>query len=115
MIKTQSADACSQICRMPPDVLEEFLATLAERSAEAGAKRALEMVGLGDKYALQDIAAVRELIKNYQSAKQTFWKTLFKSVGQIIAVVTLLGMLALCTTRPIADAAADAAVKLFKP
>ncbi|MGB4101081.1 MAG: DUF6127 family protein [Alphaproteobacteria bacterium] len=115
MIKTQSADACPQICRMPPDVLEEFLATLAERSAEAGAKKALEMVGLGDKYALQDIAAVRELIKNYQNAKRTFWKTLFKSVGQFFAVVTLLGMLALCSNRPIADAASEAAIKLFKP
>lgn len=73
---------------------EEEFGRHLEEAAEAGAKKALEAVGLDDKYAGEDTRDLRSLLRTWHTAKKTAFKTMVQNISNLLFIVLLLGMAA---------------------
>lgn len=69
-----------------PDTPPEY--DRLEQAAEAGARRALEKVGLHDEHAGRDIAEIRSLLEAWREAKTTVRGAVIKWVT--VAVLTII-------------------------
>jgi len=72
------------------DADEARFRALLEQAAEAGARRALESVGLHDEYAGKDIRDLRALIDDWRSVKRATTETIIKWI-----TLGILGFMAL--------------------
>lgn len=82
---------------IPAGLSAEQFAWLLERAAEAGARRALERLGLHDDAAGRDVRELRDLLEAWRFTRRTAWR----------ALVQIL------TTAILAALAAGAALKLW--
>jgi hypothetical protein len=69
----------------PPEQLQALL----DQAAEAGARRALDRIGLHDEDAPHDLRELRGLLEAWRDAKRTATQMIVRSV-----VVALLGLMA---------------------
>jgi hypothetical protein len=65
---------------IPPRALmdEHSLRDVVERAAEAGARRALEQLGLHDANAASDVRELRGLLQSCRDARSTMWQTIVR-------------------------------------
>ena len=68
------------------------LRALVEESSQAGARRALASLGLGDERARRDMDELRELLSAWRDAKRTAWRAVVTWVVRIALAVLLAGM-----------------------
>jgi uncharacterized protein (DUF849 family) len=71
-----------------PDHLEQLL----ERAAEAGAKRALDHVGLHDENAADDVRELRDTLEAWRSAKSAALKTVVQMLTKGLMLAMLAGL-----------------------
>lgn len=69
------------------DKLQEMLAN----AAEAGAKRALERLGLHDEHAAKDVQDMRGLLEAWRDVRRTAWQTFVQSCVKGLLLVIVLG------------------------
>jgi hypothetical protein len=65
---------------------------LVEESSQAGARRALESLGLGDERARRDMDQLRELLSAWRDAKRTAWRAMVTWLVRIALAVLLIGI-----------------------
>lgn len=70
------------------------LRAIAEEAGEAGARRALERLGLGDAQAGKDMAELRELLAAWRDAKKSAVKAVFDWAVRILLAGLLAGLAA---------------------
>ena len=68
------------------------LRALVEEASEAGAERALNVLGLNDATAGRDMTELRELLQAWRDAKKTAWKEVVTWAIRILLAVLVLGM-----------------------
>ena len=66
------------------DITHEQLEEMLQRAAEAGAKLALERVGLHDEDAGHDVQDLRELLRSWRSARKSIWDAAIRSLTTMI-------------------------------
>lgn len=74
------------------DIDDALLDTLLERAAEAGAKKALEKIGLHDEGAGTDVRELRGLLETWRSAKSTVGATIAKVVTTAVLTALAAGV-----------------------
>jgi hypothetical protein len=67
---------------------EERLASLIDKAAERGAKRALESVGLHDDDAVNDVRDLRNLLDSFRQVK----RGAMQQVGRMVTLAILAAM-----------------------
>lgn len=67
------------------------LQQLIESAAEAGAKRALEKVGLHDEHAGADVRELRGLLETWRDTKKTVAQTIARTITTAILGALALG------------------------
>ena len=72
-------------------ISEEKLEELLANAAEAGAKRALERLGLHDEDAAKDVHEMRSLLEAWRDVRRTAWHTLIQSCVKGLLLVIVLG------------------------
>ena len=71
---------------------KEEMASLIERSAELGAKKALRDIGFSDdKDLLADVSELRSLLDSWRSAKRTVGKTIVQALTTIFLAMLMAG------------------------
>ena len=65
---------------------------LVEEASDAGAKRALEALGLGDGKARRDMDELRELLQAWRDAKKSAWQAAVSWAVRILLALLVLGM-----------------------
>ena len=68
------------------------LRALVEESSQAGARRALALLGLDDERARRDMDELRELLSAWRDAKRTAWRAVVNWLVRIALAVLLAGM-----------------------
>ena len=53
---------------------------MLERAADAGAKRALERIGLHDEAAVQDVRSIRQMLQDWRAVRKTVLETITRAV-----------------------------------
>lgn len=74
------------------DLDDDMLALLMDRAAEAGAKRALEKIGLHDENAGNDVRELRGLLESWRGAKATVGQTITRTITTAILAALAIGM-----------------------
>lgn len=74
------------------DIDDEMLALMMDRAAEAGAKRALEKIGLHDEGAVDDVRELRGLIESWRETKKTVTATIAKIITTAILAALATGI-----------------------
>lgn len=74
------------------DIDDEMLALMLDRAAEAGAKRALEKIGLHDEGAVDDVRELRGLLENWRETKKTVTATIAKIITTAILAALATGI-----------------------
>lgn len=74
------------------DIDDEMLALMLDRAAEAGAKRALEKIGLHDDSAVDDVRELRGLLENWRETKKTVTATVAKIITTAILAALATGI-----------------------
>lgn len=74
------------------DIDDEMLALMLDRAAEAGAKRALEKIGLHDEGAVDDVRELRGLLENWRETKKTVTATVAKIITTAILAALATGI-----------------------
>lgn len=74
------------------DIDDDMLALLMDRAAEAGAKRALEKIGLHDSEAGKDVRELRGLLDSWRSARATVGHTIAKVITTAILAALAAGV-----------------------
>jgi hypothetical protein len=72
---------------------QEQFEALLECSAERGANKALDRIGLGGKEAAGDIRDLRDLIAAVRSARSTIFQTIVRSMTMAAVAIMLMGFL----------------------
>ena len=62
-----------------------------DKAAEKGAEKALDKIGLSDKYAGEDIRNLRGLLKTFKMVEKTFWQTVVKVGTTALLACFVLG------------------------
>ena len=71
---------------------KEEMASLIEKSAELGAKKALRDIGLSeDKDLLTDVSELRSLLDSWRSAKRTVGKTIVQALTTLFLAALMAG------------------------
>jgi hypothetical protein len=65
---------------------------MVEESSQAGAKRALGELGLGDERARRDMDELRELLGAWRDAKKTAWRAVVTWMVRIALAALLVGL-----------------------
>jgi len=65
---------------------------LVEESSQAGARRALESLGLDDERARRDMDELRELLSAWRDAKRTAWRAVVTWLVRLLLAMVLIGM-----------------------
>ena len=65
---------------------------LVEESSQAGARRALESLGLDDERARRDMDELRELLSAWRDAKRTAWRAVVTWLVRIALAMLLIGI-----------------------
>ncbi len=68
------------------------LRALAEEASEAGAERALGVLGLTGPGARRDMDELRELLQAWRDAKRSAWQAVVTWVVRIVLAALLVGM-----------------------
>ena len=68
------------------------LRALVEESSQAGARRALGVLGLDDEKARRDMDELRELLSAWRDAKRTAWRAVIGWVVRIGLAMLLVGI-----------------------
>ena len=68
------------------------LRALAEESSQAGARRALALLGLDDERARRDMDELRELLSAWRDAKRTAWRAVVMWLVRIALALLLIGI-----------------------
>lgn len=68
------------------------LRALVEESSQAGARRALGALGLGDERARRDMDELRELLSAWRDAKRTAWRAVVTWAVRIALAAVLVGI-----------------------
>ena len=68
------------------------LRALVEESSQAGARRALGALGLGDERARRDMDELRELLSAWRDAKRTAWRAVIGWMVRIALAALLIGI-----------------------
>lgn len=68
------------------------LRAIVEESAEVGADRALDRLGLGDAGAQDDIDELRELLRAWRDAKASAWKAAIEWIVRGALALLLVGI-----------------------
>ena len=68
------------------------LRALAEESSQAGARRALASLGLGDERARRDMDELRELLSAWRDAKRSAVKAMVAWVVSVMLALLLIGL-----------------------
>jgi len=68
------------------------LRALVEESSQAGARRALESLGLDDERARRDMDELRELLSAWRDGKRTAWRAVVSWVVRIALAALLIGI-----------------------
>lgn len=89
--------------------IEEFIMRVSRESGEAGARNALERIGLGDENAGEDIRAVRGILGGYRIMKRKAVTTTVAGIGKMLGWAVILALASLIlhfapeSTRRIAE------------
>lgn len=73
------------------NITEAQLKDMLEEAALAGAKRALEQLGLHDADAARDVGEMRGLLEAWRDVRRTAWQTFIQSVVKGLLLVIVLG------------------------
>jgi hypothetical protein len=68
------------------------LRALVEESSQAGARRALASLGLGDEWARRDMDELRELLSAWRDAKRTARRAVVTWLVRIALAILLIGI-----------------------
>ena len=68
------------------------LRALAEEASEAGAERALSLLGLVGPQARRDMDELRELLQAWRDAKKSAWNAVVTWAVRIVLAVVVAGM-----------------------
>ena len=68
------------------------LRALVEESSQAGARRALESLGLDDERARRDMDELRELLSAWRDAKRSAWRAVVTWVVRLGLALVLIGI-----------------------
>lgn len=68
------------------------LRALVEESSQAGARRALALLGLDDERARRDMDELRELLSAWRDAKRTAWRAVIGWLVRIGLAMTLIAL-----------------------
>ena len=68
------------------------LRALVEESSQAGARRALGALGLGDERARRDMDELRQLLSAWRDAKRTAWQAVVTWAVRIALAMLLVGL-----------------------
>jgi len=68
------------------------LRALAEESSQAGARRALALLGLDDERARRDMDELRELLSAWRDAKRAAWRAVVMWLVRIALALLLIGI-----------------------
>lgn len=71
---------------------DQAMEALLERAAEAGAKRALERVGLHDEQAIRDVRDLRDLLDMWRQVRTGALRSLGKVL--MLGILIILGAIA---------------------
>lgn len=75
------------------DIDDDMLLLLLDKAAEAGAKRALEKIGLHDDDAVTDVRELRGLLDTWREAKKTVGVTIAKVITTTILATLAAGFM----------------------
>ena len=68
------------------------LRALVEESSQAGARRALASLGLGDERARRDMDELRELLGAWRDAKRSAWRAVVTWAVRVACAMVLIGI-----------------------
>jgi hypothetical protein len=68
------------------------LRALVEESSQAGARRALDSLGLDDERARRDMDELRELLSAWRDAKRSAWRAVVTWVVRLGCAMVLIGI-----------------------
>lgn len=71
---------------------EQHIEVLLERAAKAGAREALESIGLHDEKAVNDVRDLRDLLDAWRQARKTVWKTVVHAMTMAVLGAILTGV-----------------------
>lgn len=69
-----------------------ILRALVEDASEAGARRALALLGLQDDDARRDMDQLRELLGSWRDVKRTAWQSVTRCIVRILLATLLIGL-----------------------
>lgn len=68
------------------------LEDLLERAAQKGAQASLQMIGLGDTAAGDDIRDLRGFMDTYRMTKRTAWKNMVRRFTDLVFLAAISGL-----------------------